>query len=496
MASVAHILLLLSIVAVKNVWALNVALGSAPYSVTDDYPNNSSLSFTRYYNPLSSSFRSSLGVGWHHQYNVFLTKDGRDLIVFHNNGQRIIFRPDPNSDKPPGTLFDNDLNPSSITYPIDQWRYPGLANYRQRPGPVVYKADRISNGQVIKTSLGHIWLSSDGWQRLFRGSFLIAMRHPDGALLELRYLNQQLIRVSNENQEHLDFTYDQNQLSGVTFPSSDTLQFFYDSDDRLVNTRLNDTQVSHYHYAPSNYFLRSDQDTLVCPPGYVPAPSASQAGADDEGELTNPIQPTSSGSELPTQQVPVTELAATVCDTQQSPLSEHFFVQSNIPNAIQLDARPNSCRSYFVEFYGTDRGTQIELGFSQLDRYANTLSTVRSFPIVDFYHDGIAQIIISRDLSSPTYNNANNPDALFDRLLQDGHNIEDRLLGPLSENGSITVNELGQSTTLTSDQIDQLYLELVIQQGMASASHIDQILRAKEDLFERWRINLRIIEIP
>lgn len=183
------------------------------------------------------------------------------------------------------------------------------------------------------------------------------------------------------------------------------------------------------------------------------------------------------------------------CDAQDP--SHSAFDDSALPaGARRLDARPGPCQSYFIEFYGTERGDQIERGISLLAPYNQMLLTNRSFPIVDFI-DGTELIAVrSRDLSSPSFNNPQDPLALYDRLLRDGSEIESRFLEPLRENGFISHTEQGRTTTIQDNPAQSMSLHVLVQQGMTSLSHWQQIDRARAELQQRYGISLEIVLLP
>lgn len=184
------------------------------------------------------------------------------------------------------------------------------------------------------------------------------------------------------------------------------------------------------------------------------------------------------------------------CDAEQHPITG--FNSSPAPSgAIRIDARPASCESYFIDYFGTTRGSEIETGLATLAPYRTMQATVRSFPIIDFVNHDEWIAVRSRDLASPSFNDEQTPNALFYRLMRDGQEIQDRFLTPLAEDGFISVEEDGVTTRLEAGSESQsVVLQLVIRHQIASPSHWQQIDRARELLQQRYKIDLEVVIIP
>jgi hypothetical protein len=124
-------------------------------------------------------------------------------------------------------------------------------------------------------------------------------------------------------------------------------------------------------------------------------------------------------------------------------------------------------------------------------------TTVRSFPIIDFVNNNEWIVVRSRDLASPSFNDEETPNALFYRLMRDGREIQDRFLIPLEDEGFVTAQEQGVTTTLEAGvEPHNVILQLVIRHQIASPSHWQQIARARELLTQRYDIRLEIVIIP
>ena len=216
---------------------------------------------------------------------------------------------------------------------------------------------------------------------------------------------------------------------------------------------------------------------------------ALRAHASDDPPATNRGRTDSWFGECP---------ADTVCDTEAFPPPEGFLDGPGIPGAVRRDVRPGSCRSHFVEHVGTRRGLAIEHGLGRLDGTGIGLPTVPSFPIVDFVTADELVVVRSRDLASPTYDDPTR-DALYERLMRDGRDVERLLLAPLSEDGHVAAPApagVGGIRRIETTPARTVVLELVVRHGMASASQVAQIERARVELARRYGIELRVVEIP
>ena len=149
-----------------------------------------------------------------------------------------------------------------------------------------------------------------------------------------------------------------------------------------------------------------------------------------------------------------------------------------------------------MQYYGTDRGFAIESGLNLHAPYNTMQPTLRTFPVIDFIDDNALYVVTSRDLGNRTFNSPTRPDALLDQLLQDGEDIQTRFLDVLESEGSISASELGQTTTISADDVRPVVLQLVIRDGIASAAHWQQIAIAREELQRRYGITLEVVIIP
>jgi len=159
-----------------------------------------------------------------------------------------------------------------------------------------------------------------------------------------------------------------------------------------------------------------------------------------------------------------------------------------------LDITPANCQSFFEIPNAIQRGSLIENAVAQSDRYSSALSTVRWFPSIDFVQDRTAIVQTSRDLTATTY--IERPDRLYNILVREAELVNTRFLEPLTLNGHVTAIDGNQSTTIRQNDIDQIRMEIIIQQGEATDEQLIQISRAALEIMNVHGITLEIIEIP
>lgn len=238
-------------------------------------------------------------------------------------------------------------------------------------------------------------------------------------------------------------------------------------------------------------------DTPSDPHTEINTDPESQGGSEAESTVEqNPESQTDTDPEAaPSDADAVSSEEQAQCNTQAN--GDFEFSDNNQAGAdFLLDARPASCQSYFVEYYGTRRGSEIETGLFLHAPYLSMTPTLRVFPVVDFIGDNALYVVHSRDLGSSTFNSPNQPDALLEQLLRDGQDIQTRFVDMVTINGSISATELGNSTTITSDQLKPIVMQLVIRDGLASVSHWRQIESARQALQVRYGITLEVVVIP
>lgn len=328
----------------------------------------------------------STGQNWRHNFEIVLTKKGKQRVVFDQWGNKHVFSPTPSGD---------------------------------------YKAQHSDSGRLNQNSSQHyLWTDQYNTQHLFKNSYPASIQYTGGNKLHLSYTNGLLSNVEDEPGNRLHLEYRNNKLVALTWP------------DGTVH--------------PLN------------PPGDPATP-----------ECDEPEQ----------------------CDTQSNPPAG-FHSGTTPEYATVLDARPGSCRSFFVEYYGTDRGDHVESGLALHPPYSQMTATVHSYPVIDFFNDERLLVVISRDLGAAGFNNPSDPDALLGRLLTDGRNIHRRFLEPLTEHGSISVTELGETTLIEALPERSLTLQLVIRHGMANEDQWAQIHQAREQLIQDYGITLEVLIIP
>lgn len=372
---------------IKTTYAIE-CLTSCADSIDYQHPT-SFLQFSRTHYPgdtVSAGSHESLTDSFsRHRFDIVITQDGAQTILFDHLGFRHTF-----------SASDNG-------------QYTSLS--------VASGVLSLENGEFK-------WTNNEGVQHEFQGSYLTRITSPNDETLRLQYARQQLVSISNAQGESINLHYENNSLTSLTTPQGTVVEL-----------------ASHN--------------------------CLTQTATDPE-----------------------------TCDTQQHPLNDFYFepAQSGVS---ALDVRPASCESYFVEYFGTLRGSEIESALATLSPYQNMQSTVRSFPVVDFVNNQDWIVIRSRDLANPSFNDEETPNALFYRLMRDGREIQDRFLTPMEDNGFVTAAEQGASTTLEAGlDPHNVILQLVIRHQIASPSHWQQIARATELLMQRHDIQLEVVIIP
>ena len=183
------------------------------------------------------------------------------------------------------------------------------------------------------------------------------------------------------------------------------------------------------------------------------------------------------------------------CQNPDAPLPVGFG-ENTAQNTLQIDARPTDCYSYFTAYADIERGTEIEEALANHPPYVGSESGGHSFPIADYWNNGNVYVLISRDLTAASYDINENPEGLYNQLIQDGRNIFDNLMTPLTNDGQITHTELGVTTTLHASDVQLVHLDVVVQYGVMTQEQRAIFDQVSEELFASYGIVLRIIEIP
>ena len=185
-----------------------------------------------------------------------------------------------------------------------------------------------------------------------------------------------------------------------------------------------------------------------------------------------------------------------LCQKPMNDTDALSFVEPIFPDSQQIDIRPKDCRSFFDDYLNTRRGLRIESALEKSQFYNSYQNTVSSFPVIDFISNGVARVVKTRDLASDSFNNLQNDNALYEQIIRDARDVHERFFQTLDSEGSISTTVHGKTTTIRSGEINKVYLDFVVQTGMASQSQIKQIKRAKKEIYRRWGYELQLIEIP
>ena len=408
------------------------------------------LSFTRIditNNNRKHSPTNHKNMNWRHRYEIVLTRQGDSRIVFDHAGNRHVFHPNTQGG---------------------------------------YRAQSPQSGDLIQTDSGYQWTSTLGVAHRFRGSYLVDITYPqkkkpasetnaiptkanptksDPAKTDPTRTDptkEDPINAAPSNNRH--------SIKSTTSPNPQTLKLHYNN-RRLSSVTDEQGNKIRLHYSKTGdiQLTTPDGETLRYPARFCPDVAKEEPEA---------------------------------CDTQANPLPSNTVVDIDVlrrhtqTGIAYLDARPASCNSYFSDYFGTERGSRIESAIKALAPYDSLTPTVRSFPIVDFIDGSRLIVLRSRDLTNPSFNDPTNPRALINRLLRDGKEVQTRFLEPLNSHKLLSHTELGATTTIVRKPDQTVVLQLLIQQHMASASHWQQIERARVQLLARYGVQLEVVLIP
>ncbi len=323
-----------------------------------------------------------------------------------------------------------------------------------------YVADQKPE-RTIQHKQQHYYLVTPEESITFFGSYPVLTKARDRSAIHLRYKNGQLHRLFDKLGNSLDFSYAENgALRSIKQTDGAFIHFNYDQHNRLASSQsLGSTNQYVYPTSP-------------------------------------PVVLCTASTPHTQQQVEPQQQSDAACDAKNNPPPHSFQLSQPSRHALKIDLRPQSCRSYFVDYNGIDRGVKLEAGMLRHSRYSNLLPTVRSFPVVDFIDGREAVAVYTKDLTSKTYNPISHPDGLYKSILQDAHNIDDKFLSKLQTLGSVSAKEKGETTTIRQSQVDTLRMEIMIQAGVATPTQLAQIERARLSLMARWNIKLLVVHIP
>ena len=327
----------------------------------------------------------------------------------------------------------------------------------------IVNQQKSSHLSIDKNHSSAKFVDENGHNVTFHGSLPVKIELANQEPVHLYYTNNLLSSAFTTQEAALTFVYNQSRSLQVANLAGDSITYTKDGNGKLTKITKRKSEEKNRKTLPQKLTR-----TLKAKNKNTPECETLDQGEQDE-----------------------------LCNSEAD-LGENFTFSDSIsiPNAAQIDLRPSDCGSFFDQYSGMERGFKIESGFSSFQPYRKDLQTVRNFPVIDFLAQGEARIMISRDLLSATYRQEGAPNGLYDKLIQDAKAIDRKLIQPLKENGFVSATENGKTTTLQSDDFNQLVLELVVQHGVASINQIAQIERARVDLLKQYGIVLRVIEIP
>ena len=176
--------------------------------------------------------------------------------------------------------------------------------------------------------------------------------------------------------------------------------------------------------------------------------------------------------------------------------NDRVFSEPILSWSTQVDVRPQSCQSFFDDYLHTRRGIRIESALKDASPFSSYKSTVRTFPVVDFYSDGSVRVVKTRDLSSSSFTSDSSESRLFKQLITDAEEIQKSLIERLKLRKEISATVFGETTTIREGEVKDVTIDLVIQSGIATASHALQLDLAAKEIKRRWGFSLQVIEIP
>ncbi len=295
---------------------------------------------------------------------------------------------------------------------------------------------------------------------VFFGSYPVEIKTLNTPAIKLRYKNGVLSRLFNNKGSTLLLDHDNNgALTRISQTDGASVTFEYDQYSRLSASRsANQSNRFYYPTAPP---------VMLC-----------------------------TASTTDTQLQPQKQPSDQSCNVSDNPPPSSFQLSQPARYSVKIDLRPQSCRSYFVDYNGIDRGVKLEAGMQTHARYTNLVSTVRSFPVVDFIDGREAVAVYTKDLTSKAYNPISQPDGLYQSIIQDAQKADDKFLNKLKTQGFVSAKDKGITTTISNTQVDALRMEVMIQAGVATPSQLAQIEQARLTLLATSNIKLVTVLIP
>jgi RHS repeat-associated protein len=257
---------------------VDIASGNLSHQNTDvAVPGRGvSLSFTRYYNSGSLASRS-LGLGWTHSYDSYLTFSGSDVTVFYPQGHAVKFTFSGGVYTPRAGIYDSLVKNGDNTYTLTN---VGAVKFNFSPtGQLTSIVDRNNNTTTV---------AYDANGRLS------AVTDPGGRSLTFTTDSStgRISQITDPLSRHVGFTYDANgDLTQVTDVKSGTTTYAYsahrmtsltDSNNHVAAQNVYDTasrvaeQTDALGGKTCIYYSTAPSYTSTGCPGVTPAPGASQ----------------------------------------------------------------------------------------------------------------------------------------------------------------------------------------------------------------------------
>ncbi len=233
---------------------INLITGNKYQNDTDIQLSNSRLTWQRHYNSANAPYDFGLGRGWSATFLATLqTVSTKGATLIQSNGRLVLF-------KPPENLSPDDASKN-----------------------LVWEAVTPSDGTLYADGEYFDWALPDGRTLKFKGPLLVEIDFPGNAQLTLFYKQNRLVRVTDEYNQQLQFSYysrdeslpnyDQLQqqqqllddqgrpvfgaatarLKTLTRPDGKTIHYNYDAFGNLTRVHYPDNTARTYHYENADY---------------------------------------------------------------------------------------------------------------------------------------------------------------------------------------------------------------------------------------------------
>jgi len=229
---------------------IDIATGSYGYSHTDfSLPGiNSKLNFTRYYNTVNAGLTSSLGYGWSHSYDYYITNYSDTLWVAHHaDGHTSFFIPSPTN--------------SNIAYPLFGGMYDSL--YRDPSSGLFFM--KFKTGELFSFNSNNRLasvtdLNNNVTTLTYSGLLLASVRSPGGRALSFSYTGTNITSVTDSLGRSVSYGYSGNTLVSATDQNYHASAFTYDAQHKIlaIITARGDTLLKNVYNSQNKVVAQTD----------------------------------------------------------------------------------------------------------------------------------------------------------------------------------------------------------------------------------------------